>query len=67
MDLFLITALSFPTVVFSFLLLIAVIYWTVVAFGLLEVDLLDVEADSLLEGHGNAEGLAGLLSKLKLN
>ncbi|WIF66476.1 DUF1449 family protein [Metapseudomonas otitidis] len=67
MDLFLITALSFPTVVFSFLLLIAVIYWTVVAFGLLEVDLLDVEADSLLEGSGNAEGLAGLLSKLKLN
>lgn len=63
MDIFLQTALSFPTVLFSFLLCLAIIYWAIVALGLVEVDLLNVEADSLLSG----EGVAALLSKLKLN
>lgn len=63
MDIFLQTALSFPTVLFSFLLCLAIIYWAIVALGLMEVDLLDVEADSLLAG----DGVAALLSKLKLN
>jgi hypothetical protein len=68
MEIFLQTALSFPTVLFSFLLCLAIIYWTIVAFGLVDIDLLDVEADSLLEGgSGSAEGIAVLLSKLKLN
>ena len=47
MELFLQTALSFPTAIYSFLLCVAVIYWLVVAAGLLEVDLLDVEASAL--------------------
>ncbi|MDW3711727.1 MULTISPECIES: OB-fold-containig protein [Pseudomonas] len=63
MEIFLQTALSFPTVLFSFLLCLAIVYWAIVALGLVEVDLLDVEADSLLAG----EGVAALLSKLKLN
>lgn len=63
MEIFLQTALSFPTVLFSFLLCLAIVYWAIVAFGLVEVDLLDVEADSLLAG----DGVAALLSKLKLN
>lgn len=67
MELFLQTALSFPTAIYSFLLCVAVIYWLVVAAGLLEVDLLDVEADSMMEGSGQTEGLAGLLYKLKLD
>lgn len=67
MEIFLRTALSFPTVAFSFLLGLAIIYWAIVAFGLIEVDVLDLEADSLLEGSGNAEGLAGLLTRLKLD
>lgn len=67
MELFLQTALSFPTAIYSFLLCVAVIYWLVVAAGLLEVDLLDVEADSVMEGSGQTEGLAGLLYKLKLD
>ncbi|MGQ7956621.1 hypothetical protein ACUTAF_02695 [Pseudomonas sp. SP16.1] len=66
MELFLQTALSFPTALYSFLLCVAVIYWLVVAAGLLEVDLLDVEADSVMEG-GQTEGLAGLLYKLKVD
>ena len=36
MELFLQTALSFPTAIYSFLLCVAVIYWLVVAAGLLE-------------------------------
>ncbi|MFS1288643.1 hypothetical protein ACLRDI_13070 [Pseudomonas piscis] len=67
MEIFLRTVLSFPTVLFSFMLCLAVIYWAVVAMGLLEVDLLDFEADSLLDGAHSAEGLAGLLIKFKLN
>ncbi|MDP9515363.1 OB-fold-containig protein [Pseudomonas protegens] len=67
MEIFLQTVLSFPTVLFSFMLCLAVIYWAVVAMGMLEVDLLDFEADSLLEGGHATEGLAGLLIKLKLN
>ena len=63
MEIFLQTALSFPTVLFSFLLCLAIVYWAIVALGLVEVDLLDVEADSLLAG----DGVAALLSKLKLN
>lgn len=64
MEIFLQTALSFPTVLFSFLLCLAIVYWAIVALGLVDVDMLDVEADSLLS---NGEGIAALLSKLKLN
>lgn len=67
MEIFLQTVLSFPTVLFSFMLCLAVIYWAVVAMGMVEVDLLDFEADSLLEGAHATEGLAGLLIKFKLN
>jgi len=63
MEIFLQTALSFPTALFSFLLCLAVIYWAIVAFGMIEVDVLDIEADSLLDGSG----LAGLLIKFKLD
>ena len=61
MEIFLQISLAFPTVIFSFLLCLAVVYWVIVAFGLIEVDVLDVEADSALEGPA-----AALLSKLKL-
>ncbi|MBU3057657.1 hypothetical protein [Pseudomonas indica] len=67
MDIFLRTVLSFPTVLFSFLLCLAIVYWLIVSLGFVEVDLLDVEADSVLEGSGQTEGLAGLLSKLRLS
>lgn len=67
MEIFLQTVLSFPTVLFSFMLCLAVIYWAVVAMGMLDVDLLDFEADSLLDSAHATEGLAGLLIKFKLN
>lgn len=67
MEIFLQTALSFPTVIYSFLLLLAIFYWIIVSFGLIEIDVLNVEADSTLDSAGQGEGVAALLSKLKLN
>src|SRR5690606_39655396 len=67
MELFLQVALSFPTVLFSVLFCLVFIYWLVVALGGVEIDLLDVSMDSSLDGAGQVEGVAGLLSKLKLN
>lgn len=68
MDLFLQTSFSFPVVLLSFLLCIAILYWIVAALGILEVDLLDIEADTAFESHSpQSEGLAGLLLKLGLN
>ncbi|QLC74079.1 DUF1449 family protein [Pseudomonas sp. LPB0260] len=66
MDIFLQSALAFPTLLFSFLLSLAILYWCVAALGILEVDLLDIEADSALDSL-QPEGLAGLLLKLGLN
>lgn len=66
MEIFLQTALSFPTVLFSFLLCVAILYWCVAALGILEVDLLDIEADSALDSV-QPEGLAGLLLRLGLS
>jgi membrane protein implicated in regulation of membrane protease activity len=61
MELFLHTSLSFPTVLLSFLLCVAILYWVVAALGLVDIDLLDGDAESALEG------LAGLLLKCGLN
>lgn len=66
MENFLHSTFAFPTVIFSFLLCLAVLYWCVAALGILEVDVLDIEADSTLESV-QPEGLAGLLLKLGLN
>ncbi|HHG4946341.1 hypothetical protein [Pseudomonas aeruginosa] len=67
MEGFLQTALSFPTVLFSFLLILAINYWGIVALGMVEIDVLDLDAESVVDGAGQAEGLAALLAKLKLN
>jgi hypothetical protein len=60
MELFLHTSLSFPTVLLSFLLCVAILYWLVAALGLVDVELLDGDDTAL-------EGLAGLLLKCGLN
>lgn len=39
------TCLSFPVNIFSGLLIISALYWLVAAFGLLDIDSLDLEAD----------------------
>lgn len=68
MELFLQTSLSFPVVLLSFALCVAILYWFIAALGIVEVDLLDIEVESSLENHSlQPEGLAGLLLKLGLN
>ena len=64
MYLFLQTSLSFPVVMFSFLLCLAILYWLVVAMGMLDVDLLDFNFDGTEAGLSKAEGLGGLLLKV---
>ncbi|MCC6077085.1 OB-fold-containig protein [Pseudomonas sp. GCM10022188] len=65
MELFLHSALAFPTVLFSFLLCLAILYWLIAALGILEVDVLD--GDFAADGEGlELSGLAGLLLKLGL-
>lgn len=62
---FLTTALTFPTVAYSVLLAVCVIYWLLAATGLVEVDALD----GLFAGDGDstdASGAAALLAKLGL-
>lgn len=68
MSLFLHTALTFPVVLFSFLLCLAIVYWLIVAMGMLEVELLDIDVSSAIETEaGPLEGLTGLLNKWGLN
>jgi hypothetical protein len=65
MELFLLSALAFPTVLFSFALCLAILYWLIAALGILEVDVLD--GDFGPDGEGlELEGLAGLLLRLGL-
>ncbi|WP_339410348.1 hypothetical protein [Pseudomonas sp. EA_35y_Pfl2_R5] len=65
MELFFQTSLTFPVVLFSFLLCAVFLYWLIAAVGIFEIDALD--ADISLDGEGiELEGLAGLLMKLGL-
>jgi len=61
---------SFPTVFFTFFLLIVVLYWLVAILGLVEIDALDFdlpEADADLDtGLTNANVLAGLMLRFGL-
>jgi len=70
MDPFHQTVTSFPTVIFSFLLIIAVLYWAVAALGLVDLDIIDFDMDGDVDLNDSAEmqaGMAGLLLKLGLN
>jgi len=54
-------ALAFPTVVYTILLVVIVVYWSFVVLGALDIDMLDIgDADGMLEGgaDGAAEGIA---------
>ncbi|MBD2809714.1 NfeD family protein [Xenorhabdus sp. Vera] len=61
MDLFFQNCLAFPVVIFSGLLLIILFYWICAAFGLFDIDILNIDADSF-----DASSLAGWLTKLGL-
>ncbi len=63
---------SFPTVVFTFLLAIVVLYWIVAVLGLVDIDVLDFDLPDSAganpdSGMSNANVLAGLMLKLGLH
>jgi len=74
MEVFLNTALSFPTVLFSILLCLAMLFWFTASLGLFSVDSfdLDIDVDMDVDLGGDVdglhpEGLAGLLTKFGLD
>lgn len=73
MNEFLLTIFSFPTVLYTVVLGVAVLYWLCAAFGLLELEVLDAhlpDVDGQLHSHAEhtfAETFAGILLRLGLN
>lgn len=74
MELFFQVALSFPTVIYSFLLCVAVVYWCIAAVGLLDIDCLDLPMNTDIDldisdtSHDVSNlGLAGILIKFGLD
>lgn len=62
MDLFLQIALSFPTLVFSVLLAVAVVYWLLAVMGLF-----NIEVPLMPEGEADIGGMPALLARLRLD
>lgn len=60
---------SFPTVIFTLLLVLCVLYWAVAVLGLVDLDILDIDFDGDIDAADSIEaqtGLAGLLLKFGL-
>lgn len=69
MALFLQNCLTFPSIIFSGLLIIVIFYWLCAAVGLLDIDLFHLDAAdySIDASHGiDTTGFAGWLTKLGL-
>ncbi len=64
MQTFLDIALSFPTVVFSLMLALAIAWWLLTVLGLLDADILDLSGSG---GEGELGGLSGFLLKFGLD
>ena len=63
------TVTSFPTVVYTLLLLICMLYWIVAVLGLVDLDVLDMDYDGDIDAADSVEaqsGIAGLLFKFGL-
>lgn len=64
------TVTSFPTVIYTVLLIICALYWLVAVFGLVDLEILDIDMDGDIDAADSLEaqnGIAGLLFKLGLN
>jgi len=64
------TITSFPTVIYTGLLLLCIFYWAIAVLGMVEVDFLDLDLDGdidINEGADAQQALAGLLLKLGLH
>ena len=62
MNLFFQNSLAFPSIIFSALLIIISFYWLCAAFGLLDIDLFNIDSELDVD----ATGCAGWLTKLGL-
>ncbi|MCT6515707.1 MULTISPECIES: OB-fold-containig protein [Enterobacterales] len=62
MNLFFQNSLAFPSIIFSALLIIISFYWLCAAFGLLDIDLFNIDSELDID----ATGFAGWLTKLGL-
>ncbi len=63
------TVTSFPTVIYSALLLICMLYWVIAVLGLVDLDILDMDYDGDIDSVDSVEaqnGIAGLLLKFGL-
>jgi len=63
------TVMSFPTVIFTVLLIICLLYWLVAVLGLVDLDVLDIDVDGDIDTADSLEaqnGIAGLLLKFGL-
>jgi len=64
------TVTSFPTVIYTVLLIICSLYWVVAALGLVDLEILDLDMDGDIDAADSVEaqnGIAGVLLKLGLN
>ena len=64
------TISSFPTVIFTILFVLCILYWAVAALGLVDIDIIDFDMDGDIDANDSLqaqEGIAGLLLKLGLN
>jgi len=64
------TVTSFPTVIYTILLILCALYWIVAVLGLVDLDVLDFDLDGDIDSADSAtaqEGIAGLLHRLGLN
>lgn len=68
MDGFYAIVTSFPTVIFTVMLLVSIFYWLISFLGVIDFDALDVDAAADSAGDGTGiNGIAGLAMKLGLN
>lgn len=69
MELFATLVTSFPTVIYSFFVLLFLAYWLIAMLGFLDIDMFDADfdADADMDGADGIGGLAGVLIKLGLD